>query len=237
MVINLTILFKLISISLFRKILVYVITKFQYALLSYYKDSKTTELIKTIKNEVELKMEPFEAYMIYSLANARSNFKGDMAEVGVFQGGSAKIICEAKKSSKLHLFDSFEGLPEVSEIDKTRIESIKFHEKQFSNTELSKVKNYLSDYSNVFFYQGFFPKTAKPVENNIFSFVHLDVDLYDSTIRCLEFFYPRLEKGGIIVSHDYSSVIGVKKAFNDYFKDKDVSIINLLESQCMIIKL
>ena len=126
MVINLTILFKLISISLFRKILVYVITKFQYALLSYYKDSKTTELIKTIKNEVELKMEPFEAYMIYSLANARSNFKGDMAEVGVFQGGSAKIICEAKKSSKLHLFDSFEGLPEVSEIDKTRIESYRF---------------------------------------------------------------------------------------------------------------
>ena len=48
--INLTILFKLISISLFRKILVYVITKFQYALLSYYKDSKTTELIKTINN-------------------------------------------------------------------------------------------------------------------------------------------------------------------------------------------
>tara|TARA_B100000029_G_scaffold297820_1_gene290993 strand:- start:919 stop:1467 length:549 start_codon:yes stop_codon:yes gene_type:complete len=182
-------------------------------------------------------MEPFEAYMIYSLANARSNFKGDMAEVGVFQGGSAKIICEAKKSSKLHLFDSFEGLPEVSEIDKTRIESIKFYEKQFSNTELSKVKNYLSDYNNVFFYQGFFPKTAKPVENNIFSFVHLDVDLFDSTIQCLEFFYPRLEKGGIIISHDYSSVIGVKKAFHDYFKDKDVSIINLLESQCMIIKL
>jgi hypothetical protein len=28
------------------------------------------------------------------------------------------------------------------------------------------------------------------------SFVHLDLDLYDSTLAALEWFWPRLEKGG-----------------------------------------
>ncbi len=49
-----------------------------------------------------------------------------------------------------------------------------------------------------------------------FSFVHLDVDLYESTLAGLEYFYPRLIPGGVILSHDYSILAGVKKAFEDF---------------------
>ena len=43
---------------------------------------------------------------------------GDVAEVGVFKGGSAKIISENIRGKKLHLFETFEGLPKISEKDK-----------------------------------------------------------------------------------------------------------------------
>ena len=36
---------------------------------------------------------------------------GDIAEVGVYKGGSAKIICSAKGDRHLHLFDTFAAFP------------------------------------------------------------------------------------------------------------------------------
>ena len=38
---------------------------------------------------------------------ATRKLSGDIAEVGVYRGGSAMIICEAKGNKKLHLFDTF----------------------------------------------------------------------------------------------------------------------------------
>jgi len=47
-----------------------------------------------------------------------SLFNGDIAEVGVYQGGSAKLICEARNENKvLYLFDTFEGLPTPGKFD------------------------------------------------------------------------------------------------------------------------
>ena len=37
---------------------------------------------------------------------------------------------------------------------------------------------------------------------------------------CLEFFYSRMSPGGIILSHDYMTAPGVKKAFDDFFEDR-----------------
>ena len=100
---------------------------------------------------------------------------------------------------------------------------------------MEKVEKYLSKYNNVKFYKGIFPETAKPIEQKQFSFVHLDVDLYQSTLDCLEYFFPRMVKGGIILTHDYHTS-GVKKAFEKYFKNKNIPQIELSSSQCLVIK-
>ena len=156
-----------------------------------------------------------------------------MAEVGVYQGGSSKIICEIKGNKKLHLFDTFQGLPEITEKDTTF--GKKLWEKDLcSDTSLEIVKNYLSEYKNVYFYQGEFPSTSEPVTDSKFSFVHLDVDLYQSTKDCLEFFYPRLVHGGVILTHDYHGT-GVHNAFDEFFSGKNVSVIELTGPQCMVI--
>jgi len=190
-------------------------------------------MIKSIKSEVDLAFYPYEAYIVYSITKSQSRLEGDMAEVGVYQGGSAKIICEAKGKNTLHLFDTFSGLPPVSDKD-THFGTKFWKDNEFNNTSEEKVRKYLSKYENVHLYKGKFPETSEPIRNSKFSFVHLDVDLYQSTYDCLEFFYPRLIKGGIILTHDYHSK-GVQTAFKDYFQNKKIPIIELTGSQCMIV--
>jgi len=219
--------------KLLGKLFAYINNSFQFRTLSFYKDDKIVNIIKSTKNEVDLAFFPHEAYLVYSIAKSQSEFEGDMAEVGVYQGGSAKLICEAKGKRRLHLFDTCQGLPKVSEKD-THFGVSFWKEKQFGNTSLEAVKSYLSKYENVFFYKGTFPETSNPILNSKFSFVHLDVDLYKSTLDCLEFFYPRLINGGIILSHDYHTG-GVRNAFNEFFKDKKISLIELPGPQCMVI--
>lgn len=172
-----------------------------------------------------------EAYQIFMGINNTKKIKGDIAEVGVYKGGTAKVIARAKGSKKLHLFDTFEGLPKRTKHDSEELYTGLF------NVEFEEVKNYLQDEKEVYFYKGLFPKTAKPIEKVIFSFVHLDVDLYESTLDCLKFFYVRMSKGGIIISHDYQNLIGVRKAFDEFFKNKPEPIVEMSGSQCLVVKL
>lgn len=194
---------------------------------------KILNLIKKIKKQNEILLSDNEAYQIFMLVKKTEKIIGDIAEVGVYRGGSAKIICEAKKNKFLHLFDTFEGLPELSEKDDVS----QVHEGEYS-ASFKEVKDFLKEYSNVRFYKGLFPSTiiTKSVENKKFSFVHLDVDIYESTINCLKFFYPRMNRSGVIVSHDYISAAGVTRAFDEFFKDKPEVIIELSCSQCLVVK-
>jgi O-methyltransferase len=219
---------------IFAKLMSNLNTKFQFRLLSFYNDKKIIDLIKIVKKEVDFAFFPIEAYHVYSIAKSQSKLDGDMVEVGVYQGGSAKLIAEVKNGKELHLFDTFEGLPKVSEKD-THFGTQYWKTGEFSNTSLENVENYLSNYKNVYCYKGKFPETSEPIKNKKFSFVHLDVDLYQSTMDCLNFFYPRMITGGIILTHDYHTS-GVRDAFEEFFQDKNIPWIKLSGSQCLVVK-
>jgi len=95
----------------------------------------------------------------------------------------------------------------------------------------------LQAFPNVFYHKGIFPHSVKKVpENEMFSFAHFDVDLYESTLGCLNFFYPRMNPGGVMLSHDYSILHGVRKAFEEFFEDKIEELIELPSTQCMVVK-
>ncbi len=194
-----------------------------------YDEPDVMKAIIKIRQEYDLKMENCEAYMIHSAVKSTDKLPGDAAEVGVYRGGSAKVICRAKGDRNLHLFDTFEGLPHDSEIDW-------FFSKGDYSANYEEVKKEFANEKNVHLYKGLFPGTAGPISDKTFSFVHLDVDLYSSTLACLTFFYDRMDKGGIIISHDYGYHEGVKKAFTEFFDDKPETVIRLAGSQCLVTK-
>jgi len=203
---------------------------FEIALMRLYNDRKPLNLIKRImKEDGEILSKPSEMIFVYHVASAQRSHEGDYAEVGVYKGATAKLICEAKGDKHFYLFDTFGGLPEASVYDR------KFAKHMFSVGPRQATKR-LKKYSNIHFHNGLFPESAKSLKKKRFAFVHLDVDVYSSTKACLEFFYHRMTRGGIILSHDYTSAEGVKKAFDDFFKNKPEGIIQLPMSQCMIVK-
>ena len=176
-------------------------------------------------------MDDDEKYTLYSSMKAVSQLDGSIAEVGTYKGGSAKILCELKDQKKIHLFDTFEGLPQPSNKELVKAGWL-------SDTSLKSVKNYLSGYNNIFFYKGYFPQTARNLTSEKFCLVHLDTDLYQSTLDSLEFFWPKMVKGGRIISHDYNAieVDGVKQAFKEFFKVSPEMLIEIADTQILVVK-
>ena len=173
-----------------------------------------------------------EASQITDTAKATEKIPGDLAEIGVYRGGSAKLICGVKGTRPLHLFDTFEGLPSPTREDGLS----RFWSNQFQS-QIDGVREYLKPYPQVFLYKGLFPATAYPIQDRKFSFVHIDVDLHDSTAASLRWFYPRMSPSGIIMCHDYSNAAGVRKAVDDFFADKpEVVIQQPAGSHCLIVK-
>ncbi|MBI5328273.1 MAG: hypothetical protein HZB80_08300 [Deltaproteobacteria bacterium] len=127
-------------------------------------------------------------FMLYQYAKSVSCMSGDVAEIGVYKGGTARLLARTLQPSekKIHLFDTFSGMPATDNVKD-------YHRKgDFGDTCMEKVSELLKDCSNVLFYQGLFPDTAKPVAEKSFCLVHVYVDIYRSVIDCCEFFYPRL---------------------------------------------
>lgn len=176
--------------------------------------------------------------VIKSSVISTNSLPGVCAEIGVYKGGTAQIIAE-NTQKKLYLCDTFTGLPYWdSAIDGTAHKVGSFSE--ITEEEHGKFLFYISKKSNIHLCKGIFPEeTGKFLEDEIFSFVHLDVDSYLSYINCLNFFYTRIVPGGIIIFDDYnaSTCPGAKAAVDEFFSGKPEKIIPTAECQAMIIKL
>ena len=183
----------------------------------------------------DITAQPLEDFFnLYQLVQRTQKLQGELAELGVYRGGTARLIASLKGNKVLHLFDTFAGMPEV------RAGLDKHNAGDFDKTSLEEVKRYLSGFGGVFFHPGFFPDSARELAGTPirFSLVHLDADIYESTKAGLHFFYPRMVNGGVVLSHDYRNLScpGVKQAFDEFFADKPETVIELWKTQCLVVK-
>jgi|GEM_PF-158304 len=162
---------------------------------------------------------------------------GAFAELGVYQGETANILHEMDPARKLHLFDTFEGFHRAdlhSENDEE-----KYSTTTFSNTSLEMVKDYINGNDNVEFHPGYFPESSAVLKESQYAFVHLDADLYKPTLAALEYFYPKLSPGGLIIIHDYNhNWDGIRKALDEFMPTIPETLLELPDWQgsAMILK-
>lgn len=200
----------------------------------WYYDDTFNNLMKQVTGHTLV--DRVRCFVIYQYSKQVAGLSGDVAEVGVYKGGTARLLSKAFESEDnktIHLFDTFSGMPPAdSEKDLHR-------EGDFDDTSVERVKKYMSDCNNVLFYQGQFPMTSTPVENTTFCLVHIDVDIYKSVIECCKFFYPRMEKGGVMIFDDYGfmSCPGAKKAVDEFFLDKPENPCYLPTGQCIVMRI
>src|SRR5579862_2522624 len=81
---------------LLRRLTLGLFTRLELLLLKGHKSHTTLNTIRRCRREAESLLTGNEAFLLHSLAQAQSGLDGAMAEVGVYQGSSAQIICEAK---------------------------------------------------------------------------------------------------------------------------------------------
>lgn len=169
----------------------------------------------------------------YDLLNRTKSLPGDIVECGVGWGNSLVCITIShqviQSSKKIWAFDSFSGLPEPSPEDEPLRSGVKIEKGDLAYTEayvkarLKKASIPETLISDINFVPGYFEKTLMqfPVNKQV-SFLHLDVDLYDSYVTTLDFFYSRLVPGGVIALDEYNDQkwVGCTKAVDFFLKDK-----------------
>ena len=135
---------------------------------------------------------------IIRLMISTNDIEGDVAEVGVYEGGTASVIYdEMKKHKKLYLFDTFHDFHGAGVNDPEWIAKLTHEIHPQLKYSYQNVMKYFDEYSNVKVFKGSFPEVVGDVLNeNKFSFVHLDVDIYKPTLDSLAFFYPKMSVGG-----------------------------------------
>lgn len=153
---------------------------------------------------------------------------GNVAELGVYQGEQAAFLNRIFPERNLHLFDTFQGFSAKDlGAEKQGGYSVAVTS-DFQNTSVELVLSKMENREKVIVHPGFFPGTAKYVEDT-FVFVSINVDLHDPTLAGLEYFYPRLAKGGFIFVHDYNNrrYMGVRKAVDAFLARIDAAAIPL----------
>lgn len=212
---------------------------YRYATYSPWFSEEFKQLYEKIKDYTLVKED--RCYILERFVRHCLHLDGDVAECGVFKGGTAFLLAHTMQGhptlqdKRLHLFDTFSGMPTAAEGDPSG------HKRgDFGDTLLDWVRNYLRPFPFVEYHPGIMPDTFKGVQERKFSFVHVDVDLYQTAKECCEFFYGRMVQGGVMIFDDYGFrgyQFAEKKAVDDFFKDKPEVPISLRTGQCLVIKL
>jgi O-methyltransferase len=154
--------------------------------------------------------------------------------VRVWNGASSWFICNrfAGSGKTHHGFDSFEGLPEPAAVDGSYWRGgDNFATEADARATLAEFPAKL--------YRGWIPERFAEVDDRRFCFVSVDVDLCEPTRDSIEFFYPRMVPGGVMVFDDYGSEIqspGAAKAIDGFMAERPEPLIKAPTAQAFLIK-
>jgi O-methyltransferase len=133
----------------------------------------------------------------------RENIRGDFAELGVYRGETAALFRALSPERNLHLFDTFSGFRQEDLVGESG-EAASYTTANFADTSLEFVQNRLGHSNKIYYHEGDFAEIIKQLPELRFALVSMDADLAKPTKAGLEYFYPRMQAGGIIIIHDYN---------------------------------
>ncbi len=160
----------------------------------------------------------------------KRNLKGNVAELGTYQGKFAKYINLFFKDRNLYLFDTFEGF-DVRDIHEEEKRGFSSGLQDFTKTSIDTVLKKMPFPEKCIPVKGFFPQSAKEIRDD-FVFVSIDADLYEPIYEGLKYFYQNLVKGGYIFIHDLNNdnYKGAREAVKKFCEEKNIWFIPIPDS-------
>lgn len=168
-------------------------------------------------------------YILRQLASHQKSKNLNFAEAGVFAGMSMHFVSEFCNSRFIGI-DSFEGVSEPGNNDTEYFKTVKL------DIPIDYAKRTIATHKNIELYKGWIPEVFNEIDTLEYSYIHIDVDLYEPTKNCIEYFWPKLTSGGVFICDDYGSykTIGARKAMNDFFGQEN--LLELPTGQAIIYK-
>jgi len=168
----------------------------------------------------------------------RHEVPGDIVECGVWRGGSMMVVARTLQDlgveRRLHLFDTFEGMPPPEDVDRDMFgtsasDALARDDRDtghvWARATLEDVRHNVGSTGYptrlVSYVQGRVEETIPARAPERISLLRLDTDWYESTRHELEHLYPRLAPGGILIIDDYGHWEGARKAVDEYVSALD----------------
>jgi hypothetical protein len=200
--------------------------RFKWPQMDWVSDARFNAYLARFGEQSGLNAE--RRWMVKELMRLTEDVPGDTAECGVYEGAGSYLICEMNAASQKHrrhhhIFDSFEGVSAPS----------KFDGASWSKGDMARgedlVRRNLAGHEAFTLYKGWIPERFGDVADRRFSFVHIDVDLYEPTLASLRFVYDRMGERGIIVCDDYgfTTCPGATLAVHEFLDDKPEKMVAL----------
>ncbi len=143
----------------------------------------------------------YRCHELWTLAKQAARVDGDILEVGVWRGGTGALLAAAAKASgkRVYLADTFQGVVKAGEKDTNYVGG------EHADTSIDVVRGLLAELGldNVQLLQGIFPEETQGSVAGGIALLHCDVDVYASARDVVEWAFPRLAVGSVLVFDDY----------------------------------
>lgn len=151
------------------------------------------------------------------------NLDGEVVEFGCYVGESSKYLMkslvELKSNKRLYVYDSFDGLPQLSKWE----EGTGWRAGTLKSTEDVLISNFEQNNLPIpIIHKDWFKDIPNYKIPEKISFAFLDGDFYDSIYDSLNKVYDKVVSGGYICFHDYNrhDLPGVKAAVDKFLNER-----------------
>lgn len=192
----------------------------------------------------------FNAYELVRAVN-RDDCAGAIVECGVWRGGCVGLMALAQRRfgaypRELHLFDSFQGLPQPSERDDDVFDAFARGNPTMSTRRSDDsedlavtgacvgdsregVERFLVEQlgisrEDLVFHVGWFEQTVPRASGQIgpIAILRLDGDWYSSTKVCIEHLYDLVTPGGYVIIDDFGFYKGCRDAICEFMESRGI---------------
>lgn len=188
----------------------------------------------------------------YELFKKACLVSGTIVECGIFKGPSLirfatfRNLFNHHTKKKIIGFDVFGKFPKAGYSGDKKLRTKFINEagsSGISKEQLLKILRHKGLANTIELVKGDITKTVpKYVKSHPklrISLLNLDTDLYEPAVTILEYLYPKLVKGGILILDDYGVFPGETRAVDEFFAKQKLKIKKFPYSKtpCYIIKL
>jgi O-methyltransferase len=207
--------------------------------LDAYEEGKKTGALGVHGGDIH-----YRAYIAIYFANLCKSLDGDFLECGTGKGLLAKTIVTYLNfnlvDKDFYLIDTYEGIPTSqagTKEEKNSMEWLNFH--SFKGNYFQEVQKTFANYKRVKLIKGKVPEILEDVKTEKISFISIDMNNAFAEIKCIEYFWDKITKFGVVLLDDYAyseQFKEQKKNWDEFAKEKKIEILTLPTGQGLLVK-